>query len=459
MCGYSNTNLYNCVTVDVSRRVSYTPWQDASAGEIAMLVVSAPGGGLPAGLRCVCLLVLILTLSVGLNMVMGCAQPASVWAQPSAGATRAIRDMSGRLVQVPAEPRRVATIDDGLIEGVMTHLGVIDRVAAIGSWGLKRDYRYEFIAGDGQAYEHRGWNTMKFLHPRLDTLPCVTAPQGYAVSIESLAKADPDLVIIRIGDCTLNGARQEASQKVVDAIEALGIPLVVLRAPEAARAGQPHALQSLAREITLIGEIFGQREQATALAASLARTERLIRERTKDMPDAGKPRLLYLGLNPMVRQQGGAGNVYGVETAESFIMEDVVNAKNAYTGRGSGVPVSAEQIHALDPDVIVLPTFNGYHPPRELYEAPYYKSLHELRAVKAKRVYAMPWTPMNCARRLEYPIDMLVMAKAAYPERFADISVYDFALGLYKQLYHVDDAQARGLAQTQILGWMCERGF
>jgi iron complex transport system substrate-binding protein len=66
---------------------------------------------------------------------------------------------------------------------------------------------------------------------------------------------------------------------------------------------------------------------------------------------------------------------------------------------------------------------------------------------------------MNCSRRLEYPLDMLIIAKAAYPERFKDINVYDFALDLYKKAYHVDDETARGLRRTQILDWMSDMDF
>ena len=54
---------------------------------------------------------------------------------------RTVTDMRGMTVQVPDDPRAVATIDDGFIEEVMTHLGVIDRIRAIGSWSMKRDYR------------------------------------------------------------------------------------------------------------------------------------------------------------------------------------------------------------------------------------------------------------------------------------------------------------------------------
>jgi len=294
---------------------------------------------------------------------------------------------------------------------------------------------------------------MKFLHPRLDALPCVVAPQGFAINFETLAAARPDLVIIRAGDCVVNEREEGKVVRTIQIIEAMGIPLIVLFAPKGAD------ISTIREEMAVLGEVFGQREKAVALADYLAGTEALIRERTADIPDQDKTRLLYLGLNPDIRKKGGAGSVWGVNTPESYLIENIANAKNAFPGQGVGITVSLEQIYALDPDVIILPTANGYHPPRELYEAPYYAALSELRCVKEKRAYAMPWTPMNCARRVEYPLDMLIIAKAAYPERFADLSIYAFALDFYQKAYNVNATTAEGLRSTQLLDWMAESEF
>lgn len=367
--------------------------------------------------------------------------------------TKIITDMRGQEVVIPANPQRIATIDDGFVEAVMTHLGSVDKVATIGSWSMKRDYRYEFETTAGEKYEHRGWNTMKFLHPWLDELPIFNSPQGNVLNFETLAMATPDLVIMRVGDCTVNDRVEGSSKHAIETIEAMGIPLVVLYAPKGAE------LATIHEEMRVLGDVFDQREKAVALADYLAQTEKMIRERTAHIPDAQKSRLLYLGLNPNVRQSGAAATVFGVNTPESFIIENIANAKNAYRGQGSGVPMSAEQIYALNPDVIVLPTQNGYHPPRELYEAPYMGVLSELEAIQNKRVYAMPWTPMNCARRVEYPLDMLIIAKAAYPEQFRDIRIYEFALKFYQDVYGVNQDTAKGLRTTQLLDWMAESDF
>ena len=373
----------------------------------------------------------------------------------STAQARVIVDMRGKAVTVPDNPASVATIDDGFIEGVMTHLGVINRVKVIGSWSMKRDYCYTIPSRSGESREYRGWNTMKYLHPWLDDLPCVNSPQGNIISYETLALAAPDVVLLRAGDTTV-GTDKEKVQKTADTIEALGLPLLVLYSPTWFRSSD---LSGMKTEAGIIGELFGQKEKAEALIDRLAETEDLIRRRTSSVSEEEKVSVLLLGLRPDVRKKGGAGSVHGRDTPESYIVEQIVHARNAFQGNGTGVPMSAEQVYACDPDVIILPTANGYHPPQELCEAPYYENLQELRAVKNGRVYALPWSPMNASRRVEYPLDMLIIAKAAYPERFADISVYDFALRFYQDIYGVSEETARGLRSTQLLDWMAESGF
>ena len=149
----------------------------------------------------------------------------------------------------------------------------------------------------------------------------------------------------------------------------------------------------------------------------------------------------------------------GITTPESYIIENITNAKNAFRGKGNNIILSGEQVYAIDPDVILLPTQNGYHPANELLSAPYYQNLKELKAIQTKRVYALPWTPMNCSRRVEYPLDILVIAKAAYPELFKDIKVHNFALKFYQDVYNVDENTAKALRSEQLLDWTEENDF
>lgn len=374
---------------------------------------------------------------------------------PTVALALTLTDMRGKEVEVPSFPKRIATIDDGFVEAILTNLGHIDSVQIIASWSMKRDYKYSFEF-NGESIEYKGWNTMKYLHPELDELLCINSPQGNIINFEALAGAEPDLVILRIGDCTVGSTNGDNIKKTIRTIEALGIPLLVLYAPKPSDLKENFelALASMQEEARLIARLFEKEAEADILMQYVQKTERMIFERTKDIPEKDRPHVLYFGLNPQVRKQGGAGSVHGINTAESYALEFIVNAKNAFRGEGRATPISAEQVYALDPDIILLPTSNGYHPARELLESEYYQNLQELTAVKNKKVYALPWTPMNCARRLEYPIELLIMAKACYPERFNDIDIYTFALEYYKTIYHVSDEEAKALRSHQILDWL-----
>ena len=104
--------------------------------------------------------------------------------------------------------------------------------------------------------------------------------------------------------------------------------------------------------------------------------------------------------------------------------------------------------------MIILHTASGYHPALELYEAPYYEMLRDVDAVRKRRVAALPWSPCNCDKRLEYPIDVAVMAKTIYPEIFADFDLGAWLLDFYREVYGVDEETARGLKSAQWMDWV-----
>ena len=70
---------------------------------------------------------------------------------------------------------------------------------------MKRDYKYTYETIDGKTYTAKGVNTMKYLHPWLNDIPCFNSPQGDILNYETLAKSDPQLIILRVGDCTVSG--------------------------------------------------------------------------------------------------------------------------------------------------------------------------------------------------------------------------------------------------------------
>jgi iron complex transport system substrate-binding protein len=371
-------------------------------------------------------------------------------------ANRIVVDMRGVPVSVPAVVSRVATIDDGFVESVMSRLGTLRTLVAVSSPTQQKTWSYVFPGADGRSYAvSEGLGTVRALNPWMAGLPCAGVASGDAVNYETIAGARPDVVIVRVGDCTL-GTSSDAVSRTTSVLESMGIPAVVLRSPADFRG---RGLRTLREEILVLGRLFGREDDAAKLAEELSATESFVRSRVSAVPEISRPRALYLGLSSGARASGGAAYAWGRDTAESWMLEQVVGARNAYEGPGSRVLLNAEQVLALDPDVIFLPTNAGYHPPRELYEAPYFGDLQHLRAVRQRRVYALPWSPGNCARRLEYPIDLMIMAKGAFPERFADVAVHQWVLGFYRQTYAVDDAAARLLRRSQWLEWTEASGF
>ena len=374
-------------------------------------------------------------------------------ATATTGPARSLSDMSGRSVLLPAEIRRVVTVSDGLIEGVMTCFGVQDRIVGLGSRALQKTWDYSFQGEGGETYTYRdGMNPVRFLNPRFANLPLVC--DGPAMNMETLAGLAPDLVILRLGSCNLPG-RDDGVQMTIRTIDSLGIPLVVLKGPNAA--GSP-AVSSISVEIRLLGKVFDRTGEAEKLVSVLEDRVNRIRERTAGIAEEAKPRILLFGPSRGARDKGAAGQVFGLDTLESGFIEEWVNARNAFRAQGSFRLVSAEQLLALNPDVIVLSTAAGYHPPRELYEAPYCRHLREMRAVRDRKVSSLPWTPWNCEKRLEYPIDVMVIAKAAYPERFADIDLGEWLLDFYGSVYGVDRKTAARLRSCQWLDWTLEGG-
>ena len=96
-------------------------------------------------------------------------------------------------------------------------------------------------------------NTAAYLNPNLMDLPLIGL-SGQAINYESLAALNPDLVIIRLGDCTLR-YDDENVQKTINTIESLGIPLIVLKSTHFTESADVSTLRD---EIRIIGSAFGK---------------------------------------------------------------------------------------------------------------------------------------------------------------------------------------------------------
>ncbi|MDR1395304.1 MAG: ABC transporter substrate-binding protein [Deltaproteobacteria bacterium] len=367
---------------------------------------------------------------------------------------RTLTDMLGREVRLPSEIKKAIAVDDGLTEEVLINFGLIDRLAGISSQYLLQKLDYSFAAAGGERISYQSRDVLPILYPGLENLPACQAWEGGALNFETLAKIQPDLVILRAGDCGLS-LDEVRLRKTIQALESFGWPVAVLTAPGYDRADT----ETLKAEIRLLGEIFNSQEKAADLTAYLASLEETVQQRVSSVPEGARVTMLYLGLASFIRKMSAAASAMGSNSPVSFMMEQKVRAKNAFRGQGFGVHLSTEQIYALDPDVLVLSPLGGFHPPRELYEHSDFADLAGLKAVRNRRVYAMPWRATFCGPRLQYILDLMVMAKAAYPDKFQDLNIYSFALDFYQKIYRTDRETAEKLRSAQLLDWMAGENF
>jgi len=82
-----------------------------------------------------------------------------------------------------------------------------------------------------------------------------------------------------------------------------------------------------------------------------------------------------------------------------------------------------------------------------------FKQVQDLRALQDGRVYSLPANGYM-EERLEFPISLMVEAKAVYPDRFEDIDLEKWIRDYFKELYGVDDEKANELMNSLLLRYL-----
>ncbi len=367
---------------------------------------------------------------------------------------RSIVDGTGTEVTLYKPPERVFAISTGLIGTTMFIFGEEEKI--VGKGGCTSDPADNVInyTYNGTTYSHSTpWQVEAILYPKLlddEAIPF----SGYICqeSYETIASTDPDIIIISTRCWGRDGG--EACEKSIDTMRKLGVPVVVLN--ELAVYDQDET-QAVYKEIEILGEVFEKQDKAQEMIDLLEEQVQFIRERTEDIPEEEKRSFLYAGISTNCPGKGGVSYVTGADQLESILIEDIVHAKNAFNGNGRQV-MSAEQILALDPDVILLPTAQGVHTPDELYNDDRFEALQDLRAIREKRVIGLPF--IGCrTERLDFPVTLMIEAKAIYPDRFEDVIVGDWVDEYHRNLYGVDEETVQEIKKGLCLEWMDDAGF
>lgn len=323
--------------------------------------------------------------------------PTGEGAVPSAEpeGTRALTDMAGREVEVPAVIEKAFSTDP--TAAIFLYTLVPDRMLG---WNYELNDLEKSIILD--EYE---------------TLP--NFGMGDAINYEAVLAAGPDIAFMvgTINDAVVSDA--DAMQ------ESLGIPVVVV---DSELSHTPEAYR-------FMGELFGVEDTAEQLAAYAERT--LDDIANMDIPEGDKVRMYY-GNGEDSLETAPAGSSHGA----IIELVNAVNVADLELGDGGRVQISAEQLLAWDPDVIVVngepkSDIPGASAADAILSDPAYSTL---TAVQEGRVYGTPNAPFSWVDRPPGPnriVGLRWLSALIYPQ-YIQVDVDDAVREFFSLFYHVE---------------------
>lgn len=353
-----------------------------------------------------------LTVLLGLAAA-GCASaPASA---DRSAATVTVTDQWKRTVTVPRDPKRVVVLEwEGLVAKSMQAFGVADRLVAVDKATHEQSFRRAVIPAVAKA-------------TKLGTV-------FSGINYEQLAGMRPDVVLL---EAWANDTESRSKhQQVIDKLESLKIPTVVLLSPS--NYDQPD-LRTAWEIITLTGTVFGKEGQA---AAMVSRIEAGITEATRHVPtDGTRPRAAIFATK---------NYVMGRKSIQSFLLTSVLKAENV-VGAGTFVPVSEEKLLTLDPEALVVIGHEGFIPIDAITAGRTlginWGAVKSMKAITAGRVTSIGYDEWRAT--VETPVALMKMAKVLYPEAYADIDPAAFELKYYQDVFGLDEAAAAAAVKAQ----------
>ncbi|MFQ3566346.1 MAG: ABC transporter substrate-binding protein [Aggregatilineales bacterium] len=280
-----------------------------------------------------------------------------------------ILDQAGNVVELPQPVRRVVSpysLSTYLIYGV----GAADRLVAAGFLG---------------ARDPIGAARMEAIDPRFPELSGYVMNQR-EINTEEIAILAPDVIF--------TGARSAW----LDTVAELQIPVVLF---------QGESPELLAEAMRISGQVFGPHSAALA-EAWVDYYERIfaqVIERTSDITPEERPRVLFVGTEPL---RVISGDMYQTHIIAAAGGQSVSAALT-----GSWNDVNLEQVVLWDPQVIIIAPYGV--PLEAITDSPEWQVVP---AVQAGQVYKMPsWVAPWDAPVPDSVLGIIWLASTLFPER------------------------------------------
>ena len=343
----------------------------------------------------ICLFLALLMLLSGLT---GCSAAVRQEQKP----TRLFTDSCGRAVEVPETIEHI--VPSGALAQIVLYTVCPEKLQSWASALTRTQKKYI-----PEAY----WD-----------LPVTGQYYGGSATfnLEEVLSSAPD-VIVDIGE-----RKDGIADDLDDLQDTTGIPCVFIEA----------SLDPMEDAYRLLSELTGDSEQASACADYIGQTLREAAEKTAQIPEHERARVIYA-------QGEYSTEVLGKGSIHAEVL-DYAGAENVavlpeLNSRGSS-DVSMEQIYLWNPDVLILSPDANFD---EIFDDPAWETVS---AVQAKRVYEVPGEPYPWLDRppsVQRVLGVKWLGNLLYPELF-DYDMIAETQRFYRLFYHYeltpDEAQA-----------------
>ena len=354
------------------------------------------------------LLALFICLVMSVSLLTGYSETKAATEEPTQSAeqdatqetaeTREITDMAGRKVTVPAAENIESVFSAGPVAAIFLYMVAPDKLLG---WNYElNDVEKSIILDKYQDLPNFG--------------------MGDAVNYEAVIAANPTIAIN-------SGKINDAMVSDCDALsESLGIPVVAV----------DNELNNSAEAFRFMGELLGVEDHAEELAQYAEQVFTDINA-LSDIPEEKKVSV-YFGNGEDSLETAPRGSQH----AQILDAINAVNVADLELGDGSRVQISAEQLLAWDPDVIVVngepkADKSGNSAAEDILSNPDYASL---KAVEDQKVYGTPNAPFSWVDRPAGPnrlIGMRWFSALIYPE-YIKCDINEEIHKFFDLFYHVD---------------------
>ena len=354
------------------------------------------------------LLALLICLVMSVSLLTGYSETKAATEEPTQSAeqdatqetaeTREITDMAGRKVTVPTAENIESVFSAGPVAAIFLYMVAPDKLLG---WNYElNDVEKSIILDKYQDLPNFG--------------------MGDAVNYEAVIAANPTIAIN-------SGKINDTMVSDCDALsESLGIPVVAV----------DNELNNSAEAFRFMGELLGVEDHAEELAQYAEQVFTDINA-LSDIPEEKKVSV-YFGNGEDSLETAPRGSQH----AQILDAINAVNVADLELGDGSRVQISAEQLLAWDPDVIVVngepkADKSGSSAAEDILSNPDYASL---KAVQDQKVYGTPNAPFSWVDRPAGPnrlIGMRWFSALIYPE-YIKCDINEEIHKFFDLFYHVD---------------------